>query len=70
MLGSSTDPAIVAEIAKRVKGKRVVVILDSNHATEHVRAELDLYAPFVGVGSYMVCPGFFGGRFLDSCCRW
>ncbi len=33
MLGSSTDPAIVAEVEKRVSGKKVVVVLDSNHSS-------------------------------------
>ena len=54
ILGSSIDPEIIATIAERVKGKRVVVILDSSHATEHVRKELDLYAPFVTMGSYLI----------------
>ena len=54
ILGSSIDPEIIATIAERVKGKSVVVILDSSHATEHVRKELDLYAPFVTMGSYLI----------------
>jgi cephalosporin hydroxylase len=54
LLGSSTGPKIVAAVSERVKGKSVVVILDSSHATEHVRRELDLYAPFVPVGSYLI----------------
>jgi cephalosporin hydroxylase len=31
-----------------------LIILDSNHTHDHVRQELDLYAPFVGKGSYLV----------------
>ena len=31
-----------------------MVILDSNHRHGHVRAELELYAPLVSVGCYLV----------------
>ncbi len=34
--------------------EKVMVILDSNHSKDHVRKELELYAPFVSSGSYMV----------------
>ena len=54
MLGSSTAPEIVNTIAERTRGKRVVVLLDSNHSREHVLAELDAYAPMVPVGSYLI----------------
>ncbi len=52
--GSSTAPGIVAAIAQRVRGKRVVVILDSLHTREHVLEELKLYSPFVPMGSYLL----------------
>jgi cephalosporin hydroxylase len=51
--GSSTDPAIVARIAKQVAGGRVIVNLDSDHAMQHVLNELRLYAPMVSPGSYI-----------------
>jgi cephalosporin hydroxylase len=36
----------------------VLVVLDSNHCSAHVGAELDLYAPLVTPGSYIVaCDG-------------
>lgn len=54
LLGSSTDPALVADVTRRVAGKRVLVILDSAHTAEHVLAELEAYSPLVGVGSYIV----------------
>jgi len=38
--GSSTDPAIVAEVQKRVAGRKVLVLLDSDHRKEHVLAEM------------------------------
>jgi cephalosporin hydroxylase len=52
--GSSTDPEIVSTIAKRVNGKRVMVLLDSNHAQSHVAAELRAYSHLVSPGSYIV----------------
>jgi cephalosporin hydroxylase len=54
MIGSSTDPKIVAEVARRTQGKKVVVLLDSAHTKEHVLAELEAYAPMVQKGSYIV----------------
>jgi cephalosporin hydroxylase len=36
----------------------VLVVLDSNHSRAHVAAELDLFAPLVTPGSYIVaCDG-------------
>ncbi len=54
LFGSSIDPAIVAEVRRRVRGKRVLVILDSLHTKDHVLAELNAYAPMVPVGSYVI----------------
>jgi cephalosporin hydroxylase len=52
--GSSTDPKIVAELGNRVKGHKVLVILDSDHSKNHVLNELNAYAPMVNVGSYLI----------------
>jgi cephalosporin hydroxylase len=52
--GSSTDPAIVERIRQRVAGKKVLVVLDSNHAADHVLNELRAYGPMVSQGSYIV----------------
>jgi cephalosporin hydroxylase len=53
--GSSTDPAVAEQVYRLAKGKsRVMVLLDSNHTHEHVREELRLYSPLVGLGSYLV----------------
>ena len=54
LLGSSTDPEIVAEVHRRAEGKRVLVLLDSLHSKEHVAAELEAYSPLVPVGSYVI----------------
>jgi len=53
--GGSTDAAIVERVRAEVgDAKSVLVLLDSNHSRAHVRAELEVYAPFVTVGSYIV----------------
>jgi cephalosporin hydroxylase len=52
--GSSIDAAIVSQVRERIQGKKVLVVLDSNHTHEHVLQELRLYAPMVSVGSYCV----------------
>lgn len=53
--GSSIDPDIVERVRKVASGRsRVMVVLDSNHTHEHVSRELELYAPLVKRGSYLV----------------
>jgi len=53
--GSSIAAPIVKEVFERAQGKRrVMVMLDSNHAHDHVLRELELYAPLVKAGSYIV----------------
>ncbi len=54
LIGSSTDPAIVKQVAQRVAGKKVVVILDSDHSKNHVLAEMKAYAPLVSASSYLI----------------
>ncbi len=51
---SSVDPDTVANVKSMCEGKRVVVILDSNHSHDHVLAELEAYSPLVGKDSYLV----------------
>ena len=53
--GSSTDPAVVAQVRERAAGKaRVLVCLDSNHTHAHVLAELEAYAGLVSLASYCI----------------
>lgn len=53
--GSSISEEIVEQVKEYVKGKStVLVVLDSNHSHDHVLKELELYAPFVTSGSYIV----------------
>ncbi len=53
--GSSTDEAIVHGVSSKAKGKdSILVILDSDHSMAHVRRELELYAPHVTAGNYVI----------------
>lgn len=53
--GSSLSSGIVQQVAEIAKDKQTVLVsLDSNHTHEHVLQELELYAPFVTKGSYIV----------------
>jgi cephalosporin hydroxylase len=58
--GSSTAPDVIAQVqAIAREHQRVMVFLDSSHTHEHVARELELYAPLVTVGSYLVLPDTF-----------
>lgn len=51
--------SLIAETVDQIrtiadKHQKIMVCLDSNHTHEHVLQELELYSPFVSVGSYMV----------------
>jgi cephalosporin hydroxylase len=52
--GSSIEPAIISRARKRAAGKKVMIILDSDHSASHVREELALYSPLVTEGSYLI----------------
>lgn len=73
--GSSIAADTVAKVRAAAEGyHRVLVCLDSMHTHDHVRAELEAYAPLVSVGSYCCVfdsfvedmpPGFFQDRPWD-----
>jgi len=53
--GSSIDSGILDAVKKAIgNAKSVLVFLDSNHTEAHVLKELELYAPLVTPGSYIV----------------
>ena len=53
--GSSTEPETVAAVRRGIgPDERTMVMLDSNHTRDHVRAELELYAPLVSPGGYLL----------------
>jgi len=54
IIGSSIDNEIVDRIKKIVEGEKVMVVLDSDHHTEHVKKEISIYSKIVTVGQYMV----------------
>jgi cephalosporin hydroxylase len=54
IIGSSTDPAVVAQVHKRVAGRPALVILDSDHTRDHVLDELAAYNALVPIGGYLI----------------
>jgi cephalosporin hydroxylase len=72
LLGSSIAPAIIDIVRATAVavGGPVMATLDSDHCQDHVRAELEAYAPLVTPGSYILVqdgvidtlPRFAGGR--------
>jgi cephalosporin hydroxylase len=53
LMGSSTDPTVVAEVKHQATG-RALVILDDDHRADHVYAELITYSPLVQPGDYLI----------------
>lgn len=55
LTGDSTSAETVAQVAQLVDPyTRRLVLLDSDHRQDHVLKELELYAPLVSVGSYLI----------------
>ena len=53
--GDSADPAVVDQVrGLQNAGDTTLVLLDSDHSRDHVRRELEAYAPLVTPGSYLV----------------
>ena len=53
--GSSTDPEVFGSVRDWVAGSAVtMVVLDSDHACDHVLTELRMYSELVTVGSYLI----------------
>lgn len=53
--GSSTDEDVLRNVRQRANGKHsILVILDSDHSMAHVRREMELYAPLVTKGNYLI----------------
>ncbi len=53
--GSSISEETLEQVRTFSAGKtNILVTLDSNHTHDHVLAELELYAPLVSIGSYVV----------------
>ena len=55
IVGSSIDGAVFDRVAAMAADvSAVLVILDADHARDHVAAEMRLWAPLVTLGSYLV----------------
>jgi cephalosporin hydroxylase len=52
--GDCSSPDVIRQVQERCRGKRGLVIHDGDHRREAVRRDLELYAPFVAVGSYLI----------------
>ncbi|MCP8940108.1 cephalosporin hydroxylase family protein [Alsobacter sp. SYSU M60028] len=53
--GSSTAPEVLDKVRSLIApGETVMVVLDSDHSYKHVAEELELYAPLVTPGSWIV----------------
>jgi len=52
--GSSTDKTVIERLEKLIKGKRVLINLDSDHTHDHVFKELKLYTKMVSIKSYII----------------
>ncbi len=53
-IGRSDDVCIIKIIKKLTENQSTMVVLDSFHSEEYVLKELELYAPFVTKGNYLV----------------
>ncbi len=72
--GSSVDTTTIDHVRQAAQGRRTMICLDSMHTHDHVLSELNLYAPFVSSGCYLVVfdtvveqlpKGFFDDRPWD-----
>jgi cephalosporin hydroxylase len=52
--GSSVDEHVFEQVRKECGGRPAMVLLDSDHAEAHVRAELELYHTLIGAGGYLI----------------
>jgi cephalosporin hydroxylase len=53
--GSAISKEIIEQIEPHAADKKTVMVcLDSNHTHDHVLKELELYSPFVTIGSYLI----------------
>ena len=52
--GSSVSEEILQRVRETARGCKTMVILDSDHAYQHVKRELELYAPLVSSGCYLI----------------
>lgn len=54
LLGDSSHAGLAGMVGRQVAGRRVMVVLDSDHCAPHVSREIGLYGPLVTEGCYLV----------------
>jgi cephalosporin hydroxylase len=54
VIGNSVSPEVVSLVREKVQGKKVLVLLDSDHHRPHVLKEMEAYSPMVSAGSYLI----------------
>lgn len=56
IIGDAASPAVAQKVTEVMKGSRgsTLVFLDDNHNADHVYREMQLYAPLVTPGSYLI----------------
>jgi cephalosporin hydroxylase len=65
--GDSVNAKTVAKVRKHIPSRGcVLILLDSFHSKDHVRAELEAYAPFVTQDSYIVAMDGIMGQFAGA----
>jgi cephalosporin hydroxylase len=64
--GGSTDPEVLSALAEAARGKRTMVVLDSDHSAAHVLEELKSLAPLVAPGCYLIVEDTAIGRPLGK----
>jgi len=66
--GKSVDEDVIRVVKETVwEDDKVMVILDSDHSTENVLAEMKLYSPLITPGCYMVvCDSNLGGNPIEN----
>jgi cephalosporin hydroxylase len=52
--GRSVDEKVLRQVRREAKNEKVMVVLDSDHSTRNVLAEMDAYGPLVSLGCYMI----------------
>lgn len=52
--GSSIDPKIVDIVIEKCSNKKVMVVLDSDHAKDHVLEELKIYSKLVSKNQFLI----------------
>lgn len=72
--GSSIDQAIYKKVCSYIQPEdRVMVVLDSNHTYSHVLNELNLWAPLVSRGCYLVVADtmlYYATREVEGSTKW